>query len=74
MKELLVVVGSFFYSTQAQIGTRILGLIFVIWWIGLGSPRLCWGDYEPSCTQNMSPTTHTHSYIQNIYTLYSKEQ
>lgn len=42
--------------------------------IGLSSPQLCSADYESSCAQNMSSTTHTHSYIQNIYTLYSKEQ
>ena len=66
----------FFYNTQAQIETRTLGLIFVIWWTGLGLSQMCWADYEPSCAQkkNMGPTMHTHPYIQNIYVLYSKEQ
>ena len=47
-------------------------LMLVVWWIELGSPQLYWADYEPSCAQNMDPTTHAHPYIQNIYILYSK--
>ena len=41
----------FFSNTQAQIETRTLGLIFVIWWTGLGLSQMCWADYEPSCAQ-----------------------
>ena len=36
----------------------------VVWWTGLVSPQLYWANYEPSCAQNMDPTTHTHSYMQ----------
>ena len=31
---------AFFLSTQAQVETRILGPLLVVWWIGLGSPQL----------------------------------
>ena len=64
----------FLDSTQAQVETRILSLILVVWWTGFGSPQLYWADYEPSCAQNMDPTIHTHLYIQNIYVLQSREQ
>ena len=48
--------------------------VLVIWWTRLGSLRLCWADYEPSCTQNMNPTIHTYSYMQiYIYILQSKQ-
>ena len=69
-------VGFFFFldSTQAQIETRILGLILIVWWTRLGSPQLYWADYEPSCAQNMDLTIHTYLYIQNIYILHSREQ
>ena len=44
-----------------------MGLILVVWWIGLSSLQLYWANYEPSCAQNMDSTTHTYSYMQ-IYT------
>ena len=31
---------AFFLSTQAQVETRILGPLLVVWWTGLGSPQL----------------------------------
>ena len=61
-------------NTQVQVKTRIPSLIFVVWWTGLGSPQQYWANYEPSCTQNMDPTIHTHLYIENIYILHSREQ
>ena len=61
----------FLDSTQAQVETRILGLIIVVWWTGFGSPQLSWVDYEPSCAQIMDPTTHTYSYMQ-VYTYYKE--
>ena len=64
----------FLDNTKVQVETRILGLILVFWWTGLGLPQLYWVDYEPSCAQNMDPTIHTHLYIQNIYVLHSREQ
>ena len=63
--------GSYFGQYPDPSGNKDLELlrsfIFVIWWTGLGTPQLYWVDYEPSCAQNMGPTTHTHSYMQ-IYT------
>ena len=41
----------FLDSTQAQVETRILGPLLVVWWIGLGSPQLNGTDYKPSCAQ-----------------------
>ena len=75
-KNKTFVVFFFFFldSTQAQIETRILGLILIVWWTRLGSPQLYWVDYEPSCAQNIDLTIHTHLYIQNIYILHSREQ
>ena len=49
--------GFFFWTIpRPKVGTRILGLVLVVWWTGLGSPQLYWADYEPSCSQNMDPT------------------
>ena len=50
--------------TQAQVETRILDLRFIVWWTGLGLLQPYWVDYEPSCAQNMGPTTHTYPYMQ----------
>ena len=44
-------------------------LVFFVWWTGLGSSQLYWVNYESSCAQNINPTIHTHSYVQNIYVL-----
>ena len=42
--------GFFFWTVpRPMVGTRILGLVLVIWWTRLGSPHLYWTDYEPSC-------------------------
>ena len=42
---------NFFYCTQAQVETRILGPLLVVWWIGLGSPQLNGVDYKPNSVQ-----------------------
>ena len=42
--------GFFFWTVpRPMVGTRILGLVLVVWWTRLGSPHLYWTDYEPSC-------------------------
>ena len=64
-------VGSYFGQYPGPSGNKDLepprSFILVVWWTGLGLPQLYWVDYEPSCAQNMGPTTYTYSYMQ-IYT------
>ena len=37
--------GFFFWTIpRPKVGTRILGLVLVVWWTGLGSPQLYWAD------------------------------
>ena len=38
----------FLDSTQAQVETRILGPLLVVWWTGLGSSQLNEVDYKSS--------------------------
>ena len=54
--------GSFFDSTQVQVGTRILGLILFIWWTGVGSLQLCW----------LRTNLHTKHRSYNTYTFIYK--
>ena len=62
-------VGSLFFfffldSTQVQDSWAPKSVVPVVCWIWLGSSQLCWANYEPSCVQNMDPTTHTYLYMQ----------
>ena len=49
----------FFYSTQAQVETKILGPLLVVLrdWAWFTAAK--WVDFEPDGAQNTNPTTHT---------------
>ena len=51
----LTIVWVFFFffwdSIQAQVETKILGPLLIVWWTGLGPLQLKGANYEPSYVQ-----------------------